>query len=81
MPGFMRRRLQHRGRNTTARDLAEIVTSSQKVAEALRLERHRSTWLYNRAISIQRQAVIAHRMDFLHSVDEIATQIRNTIPD
>lgn len=81
IPGFMRRKLQHRGRNTSARDLAEIVTSSQKVAEALRLDRHRSTWQYNRAICIQRQTVIAKRMDFLHGADEMATQIRSTITD
>lgn len=81
MPGFMRRKLQHRGRNTTARDLAETVTSSQKVAEALRLDRHRSTWQYNRAVSIQRQAVIAQRMDLLHGADEMAKQIRSTIAD
>ncbi|WP_043055668.1 accessory Sec system translocase SecA2 [Enteractinococcus helveticum] len=81
VPGFMRRKLQHRGRKITSRELVDIVNSSQKIAEALRLERHRSTWHYNRAIAIQRQAVITNRLDLLHGADQMATRVRRTIPD
>ncbi|NWN87079.1 MAG: accessory Sec system translocase SecA2 [Micrococcaceae bacterium] len=81
MPGFMRRKLQHRGRNTPARELVDMVLSSQKIAEALRLERHRSTWQYTRAISIQRQAVIGNRIDVLHDNDEIAHRVHHSVPD
>lgn len=81
MPGFMRRKLQHRGRKITSRELVDIVYSSQKVAEALRLDRHRSMWQYSRAIAIQRQAVITNRLDLLHGADQMANQVWRDIPD
>ncbi|GAA2030902.1 accessory Sec system translocase SecA2 [Yaniella flava] len=80
IPGFMKRKLQYRGRKVSGRELSEMVVSSQKIAEALRLERHRSTWQYTRAISIQRQAVIGTRKDILFGAEEMAQQVLQTIP-
>lgn len=81
IPGVMRERLQQRGRKMHARELAEIVTTCQRIAEGIRLERHRATWQYNRAISAQRQTVIAHRMELLHSGEEMAKLVQTNIPD
>lgn len=81
MPGFMRRKLQHRGRKTSTRDLVDMAASSQKIAEGLRLERHRSTWQYSRAVSIQRQSVLEQRSEILRSSSEFAHTVQRSIPD
>jgi len=38
-----------------------IVDTAQRIAEAVRLDRHRATWAYNRAIAAQRNTVLTHR--------------------
>ncbi|WP_200847129.1 accessory Sec system translocase SecA2 [Microbacterium sp. 18062] len=38
-----------------------IVTEAQRIAESVRLGRHRGTWEYNRAIAAQREKVLAVR--------------------
>lgn len=80
MPGFMRRKIAQRGQNMSTRELVDIVLSCQRIAEALRLERHRSTWQYNRAIALQRQAVLTDRLGLLHGAEKTAEHIRHTIP-
>lgn len=39
----------------------QVVSASQSIAEGLRLDRHRATWAYTRAIALQRAHVLAHR--------------------
>lgn len=42
-----------------------IADQCQAIAEGLRTDRHRATWVYNRAIAAQRTRVLAHRSDVI----------------
>ncbi|MGB4137195.1 MAG: accessory Sec system translocase SecA2 [Microbacterium sp.] len=57
-----------------------IADQCQAIAESLRTDRHRATWVYNRAISAQRRAVLAHREEIVDSsaADE---RVQDLIPD
>ncbi len=43
-----------------------IADQCQAIAESLRTDRHRATWVYNRAIAAQRASVLAHRGEIIH---------------
>lgn len=43
----------------------KIADQCQKIAESIRTDRHRATWVYNRAIAAQRTAVLAHRAEIM----------------
>ena len=58
----------------------KIAHQCQAIAESLRTDRHRATWVYNRAIAAQRATVLAHREEILDSsaADE---RVKDLIPD
>lgn len=71
-PDFLLARLARRSRRAgeaarADRDLGEIVRASLLIAEALRLDQHRTTWGYSLAISKQRAKVLRHRAEILGS--------------
>ncbi|WP_168442867.1 accessory Sec system translocase SecA2 [Microbacterium sp. PF5] len=45
----------------------KIADQCQSIAEGLRTDRHRATWVYNRAIAAQRTTVLAHREEIIDS--------------
>ncbi|KAA9110710.1 accessory Sec system translocase SecA2 [Microbacterium rhizomatis] len=45
----------------------KIADQCQAIAESQRTDRHRATWVYNRAIAAQRTAVLAHREEIIDS--------------
>lgn len=57
--------IAHYGEAMSASRRQTIVNASQRMADGIRLDRHRATWGYNRAIAAQRAAVLAHRRDVL----------------
>jgi preprotein translocase subunit SecA len=58
----------------------KILDTAQHISEGLRLDRHRSTWRYNRAISRQRDTVAARREEALTD-DAGMTELRRRIPE
>lgn len=57
----------------------QIVDTAQAIAESTRLDRHRATWAYNRAIAAQRSAVLKYRQRLLDT--EFAVDaLRELIP-
>lgn len=57
-----------------------IADQSQSIAESMRTDRHRATWVYNRAISAQRDAVLRHRSDVVDG-DASDARIRELMPE
>ncbi len=49
----------------------EVVTEAQRIAETVRLGQHRGTWEYNRAITAQRERVLAVRDQILNGMSGI----------
>lgn len=60
-PAHMLTEVVRQGETLPASRRRHIVNTSQAIAEAVRLDRHRATWAYNRAIAAQRKKVLAHR--------------------
>ncbi|KQP55432.1 accessory Sec system translocase SecA2 [Agreia sp. Leaf283] len=60
--------------------LRRIVDTSQAIAENIRLDRHRATWAYSRALSSQRLAVLKQR-SVIFDGDDAATAVRGIIPE
>ncbi|HEX4443867.1 MAG TPA: accessory Sec system translocase SecA2 [Galbitalea sp.] len=58
----------------------QIVDISQAIAEGQRLDRHRTTWAYNRAIAAKRSAVLDHRRAVADE-DLALTTLRRLIPE
>lgn len=58
----------------------KIADQCQAIAESLRTDRHRATWVYNRAIAAQRATVLAHRGEIIGSsaADE---RVQDLIPE
>ncbi|GAA3772376.1 accessory Sec system translocase SecA2 [Microbacterium kribbense] len=54
-----------------------IVDGAQRIAEGIRLDRHRNTWGYNRAIARQRATVLAHRDEVI--AGDLAERIVHTL--
>ncbi|MFK3678082.1 accessory Sec system translocase SecA2 [Microbacterium sp. NPDC090218] len=61
-------------------DRRQIADQCQAIAESVRTDRHRATWVYNRAIAAQRATVLARRTDILddRAADE---RVRELIPE
>ncbi|MFT4051522.1 MAG: accessory Sec system translocase SecA2 [Microbacterium sp.] len=80
LPTHVLNRIDRRGASLTGAQRRKIVDKAQQIAEGIRLDRHRNTWAYNRAIAAQRATVLAHRQQITTS--EIAmTTLRGIIPD
>lgn len=58
----------------------QIVNTAQQIAEGIRLDWHRNTWAYNRAIAAQRATVLTHRTEAAAG-DLALTTLRSLIPD
>ncbi|PDQ34101.1 MAG: accessory Sec system translocase SecA2 [Candidatus Lumbricidophila eiseniae] len=64
----------------TPRQRQSLMTSAQRIAETARLERHRSTWAFNRAIAWQRTFVLRIREEILNT--RVATDtVRGAAPE
>ncbi|WAA65465.1 accessory Sec system translocase SecA2 [Microbacterium oxydans] len=57
-----------------------IADQCQSIAESMRTDRHRATWVYNRAIAAQRDAVLRHRSDVVDG-DVSDARIRELVPE
>lgn len=64
----------------TPRHRRAVATRAQRIAENARLERHRSTWAYNRAIAWQREHVLRLREKIL-TTSIAAEFLRDRDPD
>lgn len=80
VPTHMLSAIDRGGETLTARRRRKIVDAAQRIAEGARLDRHRNTWAYNRAITAQRAAVLAHRAQAATGEVSI-TRTRALIPD
>ncbi|MFJ6533129.1 accessory Sec system translocase SecA2 [Microbacterium sp. NPDC091662] len=59
----------------TRRAKERILDTAQDIAEAVRADQHRATWGYNRAIAMQRSAVLRERFAVTHSDDFLWTRL------
>ena len=73
-------RIDREGEALPDADRRRIADQCQAIAEGLRTDRHRATWVYNRAIAAQRATVLAHRSEV---IDEEAAlpRVRALIPE
>ena len=62
-----------------ARRRQQVLDAAQRAAELARLDRHRATWAYNRAIAAQRSAVLARRRAIIDTPLALET-VRTLIP-
>ncbi|MFI8594753.1 accessory Sec system translocase SecA2 [Microbacterium sp. NPDC078428] len=72
--------IERAGQSLTMERRRQIVNTAQQIAEGIRLDRHRNTWAYNRAIAAQRATVLAHRREAA-SGDVAMRMLRSLIPD
>ncbi|MBX3095119.1 MAG: accessory Sec system translocase SecA2 [Cryobacterium sp.] len=80
MPEHVLTTIRRAGESLTMERRRQIVNSAQQIAEGIRLDRHRNTWAYNRAIAAQRATVLAHRRAAA-SGDLAMTTLRSLIPE
>lgn len=59
----------------TRRAKERILDTAQDIAEAVRADQHRATWGYNRAIAMQRSAVLRERFAVTHSDNFLWTRL------
>ncbi len=79
-PVHLLAKVKRLGEQLPADGRRRIVDASQRIAEALRLDRHRNTWAYNRAIARQRAVVLEHRRAAA-STDLALATLRTIIPE
>ncbi|GAA1999304.1 accessory Sec system translocase SecA2 [Microbacterium ulmi] len=79
-PAHLLAKIARRGATLTPRERRRIVDSCQRIAEGVRLDRHRSTWAYHRATAHQREAVLRHREEMLTSTDAALDVVRERRP-
>ncbi|WP_454119509.1 hypothetical protein [Microbacterium lacticum] len=58
----------------------KIAGQCQAISEGLRADRHRATWVYNRAIAAQRKTVLAHRAEIIDG-SVAYDRVQDLIPD
>ncbi|MGB4777173.1 accessory Sec system translocase SecA2 [Microbacterium sp.] len=61
VPEHLLIRIGRGGAELAAERRSRIVNQAQRIAEGIRLDRHRNTWAYHRAIAAQRDTVLARR--------------------
>ncbi|MFT4228665.1 MAG: accessory Sec system translocase SecA2 [Microbacterium sp.] len=79
-PAHVLTKIERAGESLTASRRGKIVDAAQRIAEGIRLDRHRNTWAYSRAIAAQRSVVLAHR-EQVAATDLALTTLRALIPD
>ncbi|WP_308288646.1 accessory Sec system translocase SecA2 [Microbacterium resistens] len=65
--GRMLTRIDRQQAALPAVERAQIADQCQAIAESLRTDRHRATWVYNRAIAAQRRTVLTRREEIIDS--------------
>ena len=80
MPEHVITTIEREGASIPVERRRQIVEDAQRIAESVRLDRHRSTWAYTRAIAAQRSTVLAHRSDLIDS-DLAMTALRRLSPE
>lgn len=80
VPEHLLTKIERAGESLAMERRLKIVNTAQQIAEGIRADRHRSTWTYNRAISAQRAAVLAHRRDAAGGDLAMAT-LRSLVPE
>jgi preprotein translocase subunit SecA len=79
-PGHLLTEIAREGSGLAPGRRAKIVDSSQAIAEGIRLDRHRNTWRYNRAITRQRETVLARRRE-AEQGDAALERMRALVPE
>lgn len=80
LPSYALAEIERSGTSLAMTRRRKFVDAAQRIAEGIRLDRHRNTWSYNRAITAQRIAVLSHRRKAA-SGDLVMTRLRELIPD
>ena len=80
VPNHMLAEISRRGDSLSLGWRQHIVNTAQQIAEGIRLDRHRNTWAYNRAIAAQRATVLSHRSETVNG-DLAVTTLRSIIPE
>ncbi|WOF21539.1 accessory Sec system translocase SecA2 [Microbacterium betulae] len=79
-PAHLLAEVARRGAGMAQARRRAIVDASQRIAAGVRRDRHRATWVYSRAISAQRAAVLARR-HALEAEDAAVGALRSELPD
>lgn len=80
VPQHVLTKIERADESLTMEQRQKIVNQAQQIAEGIRLDRHRNTWAYNRAIAAQRATVLSHRKAAA-SGDLALTTLRPLTPD
>nr|WP_165817930.1 accessory Sec system translocase SecA2 [Microbacterium sp. Gd 4-13] len=73
-------KIRRRGSQLDQAALGSIVDQAQRIAEGIRRDRHRDTWDFNRAISRQRDTVLAERDETMNG-DQATVEVSRRIPE
>jgi preprotein translocase subunit SecA len=63
LPEHVLESIRRSGRDLSQTQRRQIVDTAQRIAEGVRLDRHRDTWAFNRAIAAQRTKVLSYRRE------------------
>lgn len=72
-------RIRRRGSQLDQFELGRIVDQAQRIAEGIRRDRHSDTWDFNRAITRQRDTVLAERDEAMNG-DHATVEVTRRIP-
>lgn len=78
-PAFVVETIHRSGRSLPSEERRKIVNTAQQIAESVRLDRHRDSWTYTRAITAQRTKVLAHRHE-VATTDRAREELDALIP-
>ncbi|MFZ4894948.1 accessory Sec system translocase SecA2 [Plantibacter sp. Mn2098] len=80
VPVHIATRIDRHGTSMAMPVRRQIVDEAQSIADALRRDRHRSTWEYARAIAAQRETVLARREE-VATLNGAVDELRLLIPE
>lgn len=78
-PAYLLERIRRRGPQLDQSRRGRIVDRAQRIAEGIRRDRHRDTWDFTRAISRQRDTVLAER-DEVMDADRARAEVGRRVP-
>ncbi len=79
-PEHMIRMVEHSGTSMTQPQRIKVLDSCQAISDGVRMDRQRSTWSYNRAMTRQRETVLRHREQAMTS-DVAIEELREVLPE
>ena len=80
-PDYMLAAVRRQAGDMNLGERQRIVDTSQRIAGGIRLDRHRATWAYNRAIAARRQSVLDYREGIVEHQQAAMHALGSRIPE